>query len=93
MKRMFGIELQQLMTSKLLAMRANVSWERGGEGTNVGHDHNLVEPAGEREDICILLSFYFFLNILCHCIARIEGKAQQTVLISDLICVICDKVC
>ena len=50
---MFGIELQQLMTSKLLAMRANVSWERGGEGTNVGHDHNLVEPAGEREDICI----------------------------------------
>ena len=65
----------------------------GGEGTNVGHDHNLVEPAGEREDICILLRFYFFLNILCHCIARIEGKAQQTVLISDLICVICDKVC
>ena len=93
MNKMFGIEMQQLMTSKLLAMRANVSWERGGEGTNVGHDHNLVEPAGEREDICILLRFYFFLNILCHCIARIEGKAQQPVVISDLICVICDKVC
>ena len=57
MNKMFGIDLQQLMTSKLLAMRANVSWERGGEGTNVGHDHNLVEPAGERGDICTLLRF------------------------------------
>ena len=89
---MFGIDQQQLMTSKLLAMRANVSWERGGEGTNVEHDHNLVEPAGERGDICILLRFYLF-NILFHCIARIKNKAQQTVFISDLICVICDKVC
>ena len=91
MKRMFGIELQQLMTSKLLAMRANVSWERGGRGHECWARSQPGRTCGTERGYLYFTEVLFF-DILCHCIARIEDKTPQTVFITDLISVICDKV-
>ena len=46
MNKMFGIGLQQLMTSKLLAMRANVSWERARMLGTITTWSNLREREG-----------------------------------------------